>query len=207
LRIEILLETHFIAALIVQHIKEIGEGRVFVVCMDGACKGAFVLIQKEFPWVQCFVCPAHAIDGCLENVGCSTESIRMQANVMGDVPASEMEWKESFFRDFFDNVSKMVTWIAPKQKPFARFQTIARFASQVSMTERAIQQKKVFKTLAKNELFLEWLGKKPKVIRLEVQALVCMTLLFSYFQCSYFPVYLLIVIFLCVRNIYYIIYV
>jgi hypothetical protein len=32
----------FIAALIVQHIKEIGEGRVFVVCMDGTCKGAFV---------------------------------------------------------------------------------------------------------------------------------------------------------------------
>ncbi len=74
-----------------------------------------------------------------------------------------------------------------------------RFASKVSMTERAMQQKKVFKTLAKDELFLEWLGKQPKVIRLEVQALVCMTLLFSYFKCSYFPVYLIIVIFLCVR--------
>jgi hypothetical protein len=75
----------------------------------------------------------------------------------------------------------MVTWIARKQKPFARFQTIAqelikerkikcgtamfksvetRFASQVSMTERAMQQKKVFKTLAKDELFLKWLGKQ-----------------------------------------------
>jgi hypothetical protein len=104
-----------------------------------------------------------------------------------------MEWNESFFRDCFDNVSKMVTWISRKQKPFARFHTIAqklikerkikcgaamlksvetRFASQVSMTERALQQKKVFKTLAKDELFLEWLGKQPKVIRLEVQALV-----------------------------------
>jgi hypothetical protein len=81
-----------------------------------------------------------------------------------------------------------------------------RFASQVSMTERDMQQKKVFKTLDKDELFLEWSDKQPKVIRLEVQALVCMTLLFSYFQCSYFHVYLLIVIFLCVRNIYYIIY-
>jgi hypothetical protein len=122
--IELLLETHFIAALIVQHIKEIGEGRVFVVCMDGARKFAFVLIQKEFPWVKCFVCPAYAIDGFLKNVGSSTESIRMQVNVMGDVPASEMEWNESFFRDCFDNVSKMVTWIAHKKKPFARFQTI-----------------------------------------------------------------------------------
>ena len=217
----------FIAALIVQHIKEIGEGRVFVVCMDGACKGAFVLIQKEFPWVQCFVCPAHAIDGFLKNVGSSTESIRMQANVMGDVPASEMDWNESFFRDCFDNVSKMVTWISRKQKPFARFQTIAqelikerkikcgaamfksvetRFASQVSMTERALQQKKVFKTLAKDELFLEWLGKQPKVIRLEVQALVCMTLLFSYFQSSYFVIIYIVSMQLFSNNMYYFIY-
>jgi hypothetical protein len=29
----------FITALILQHIKEIGEGRVFAVCMDGVCKG------------------------------------------------------------------------------------------------------------------------------------------------------------------------
>ena len=34
-----------------------------------------------------------------------------------------------------------------------------RFVSQVSMTERAMQQKKVFKTLAKDDLFLEWIGK------------------------------------------------
>jgi hypothetical protein len=89
----------------------------------------------------------------------------------------------------------------------AMFKSVeTRFASKVSMTERAMQQKKVFKTLAKDELFLEWLGRQPKVIRLEVQALVCMTLLFSYFKYSYFPVYLLIVIFLCVRNIYYIIH-
>jgi len=81
--------------------------------------------------------------------------------------------------------------------PFARHQTIAqdfitekkidcgaamlksvetRFASQVSMTERALQQKKVFKALAKDALFLEWLAKQPRVIRLEVHALVCNTL-------------------------------
>jgi hypothetical protein len=86
-----------------------------------------------------------------------------------------------------------------------------RFTSQVSMTERVMQQKKVFKTLTKDGLFLELLDKYPKVIRLEVQVLVCMTLLFSYFKYSYFPVYLLIFIFLWFRNIcniiYYIIYV
>ena len=36
----------FITVLILHHIKEIGEGRVFVVCMDGVYKGVFVLIQK-----------------------------------------------------------------------------------------------------------------------------------------------------------------
>ena len=33
-----------------------------------------------------------------------------------------------------------------------------RFPSQVSMTERVLQQEKVFKTLAKDELFLECLA-------------------------------------------------
>ena len=50
-----------------------------------------------------------------------------------------------------------------------------RFASQVSMTERVLQQKKVFKALAKDELLLEWLAKQPRVIRLEVHAVVCIT--------------------------------
>ena len=35
-----------------------------------------------------------------------------------------------------------------------------RFPSQVSMTERVLQQKKVFKALAKDELFLECLAKQ-----------------------------------------------
>jgi hypothetical protein len=41
---------------------------VFVVCMDRSCKGTFVLIQKECPSVQCFVCPTHGMDGFLKNV-------------------------------------------------------------------------------------------------------------------------------------------
>jgi hypothetical protein len=51
-----------------------------------------------------------------------------------------------------------------------------RFVSQVSMTERVLHQKVVFKTLPKDALFLEWLVKQPRVIRLEVHALVCNTL-------------------------------
>ncbi len=44
------------------------------------------------------------------------------------------------------------------------------------MTERVLQQKKVFKALAKDTLFLECLANQSRVIRLEVHALVCNTL-------------------------------
>ena len=104
-------------------------------CMDGVC----VLIQKECPSVQCFVCPAHGMDGFLKNVGSSAESIRMQVNVMGISSisvnvmvissisaASQMECNEPFFRDCFDNAGKLVTWISCKQKSFARFKMISQ---------------------------------------------------------------------------------
>jgi hypothetical protein len=48
----------------------------------------------------------------------------MQTNVMGDATVSEMEWNESFFRDCFDKVAKMITFVSRKQKPFTRFQIL-----------------------------------------------------------------------------------
>jgi hypothetical protein len=78
---------------------------------------------------------SHGIDGFLKNVGNSNESIRMQVNLMGDTPASEMEWNESFFRDCFDNVTKIVTWISRKGKSFSRHQTI----DQDFITEKKIR--------------------------------------------------------------------
>jgi hypothetical protein len=78
---------------------------------------------------------------------------------------------EPFFRDFFDKVAKMITFVSRKQKPFARFQILAhelikekkircgaailksvetRFASRHGMTERVMLHKKVYKA----ELFV-----------------------------------------------------
>ena len=48
----------FIAALILEHIKEIGEDRVFVVCMDGAWQWADIdnlIADKKF-WASIKVC-------------------------------------------------------------------------------------------------------------------------------------------------------
>jgi hypothetical protein len=39
----------FIDILIVEHIKQIGEERVFVVCMDGVCRVPSYLSRKSFP--------------------------------------------------------------------------------------------------------------------------------------------------------------
>jgi hypothetical protein len=95
------------------------------------------------------------MDSFLKNVGSSAESIRMECN-------------EPFFRDCFDNVVKVGD--TPMIKSVE-----TRFPSQHSMTERVKNQKKVFKTLVKDELFVAWFSKETKVIRLEVHALVCTT--------------------------------
>jgi hypothetical protein len=50
--------------------------------------------------------------------------VRMKVNVMGDAPASQMEWNEPFFRDCFDKVTKMITFVSHKQKLFSRFQIL-----------------------------------------------------------------------------------
>ncbi len=114
----------------------------------------------------------------------------------GDAPASEMEWNEPFFRDCFDKVAKMITFISRKQKPFARFQILAhefikkkkircgavilksvetRFASSHGMTERVMLHKNVYKVLVKDEHFLTWLRKQPNPIRKVVHTTVSTT--------------------------------
>ena len=112
--------------------------RVFVVCMDGSCKGVFVLIQKECPSVECRVSDPR--DGCIFGKRWILGRVhRMQANVLDissisanvmgicSIPtASQMESNEPFFRDCFDNAGKLVTWISRKQNPFTRFKMITQ---------------------------------------------------------------------------------
>ncbi len=131
----------------------------------------------------------------MKNVGCSNESIRMQTNLMGDELHQLQRWSGT--SPSFVIVSTTSIRLSPgfpaTGNPFARHQTIAqefiaekkidcgaamlksvetRFESQVSMTERVLQQK-VFKALAKDALFLDWIVKQSRVIRLEVHDLVC----------------------------------
>ena len=129
------------------------------------------------------------MDGFLKNVGSSQEYISMQANLMGDAEASELAWGETYFSDCFDQLGKVITWVSRKQKPYARFQVIAkgfidegklkcgaamlksvetRFASRHSMTERFLAQRGVYKALLKDGPFIVWLGKQKKSIREEV---------------------------------------
>ena len=100
------------------------------------------------------MCPVHTVDGFLKNVG----------------TASEMEWNESFFRDCFDNTTKIVTWVSTLFIMMKSVET--RFESRYGMTERVMYQKKVYEGLVKDELFLKWLRKQPKPIRQEVHTVV-----------------------------------
>ena len=68
----------YVADLMVEHIKTVGLGRVIGVSMDSACKRAFAKIRVLLPWIQCFVCVGHGMDGFLKNVGSPKEYIRMQ---------------------------------------------------------------------------------------------------------------------------------
>ena len=125
----------------------------------------------------------------------STFSIIRSVVVLLRMCPTLMEWNEPFFRDCFDNTAKIVTWVSHNQKSFARFQMIVqqlikekkircgaamlksvetRFASRHGMTERVIHQK-VYKTLVKDELFLEWLWKHSKPIRQEVHVVSAST--------------------------------
>ena len=51
----------FITALIVEHIKEIGEGKIFVVCMDGVSKGTFVDPLEEKKQSRSEPCPVSRV--------------------------------------------------------------------------------------------------------------------------------------------------
>ena len=57
----------FIADFAIKNIKKLGPDRVVAVCMDGACEGAFPIIEAAFPHIACFICPTHSIDGYIKN--------------------------------------------------------------------------------------------------------------------------------------------
>jgi hypothetical protein len=62
------------------------------VCMG---KGA-ALVRAKYPHVQCFTCPAHALDGYMKNMCGSKEEIQMQRNEMGGVGVQHVAWDEDF---------------------------------------------------------------------------------------------------------------
>ncbi len=63
-----------------------------------AWKGAFPNIQEELSWVQCFVCPSHAIDGFIKNALRDTSTIRIQTNAMSHVEFDTTAWGETVFK-------------------------------------------------------------------------------------------------------------
>ena len=92
----------FIANSMVAEMRTLGQENVFSCTMDGACKGAFPIIQAQLPWVQCFVCPSHAIDGFIKNALSDTGTIRIQANAMSHVEFATIPWGETMFKNTYE---------------------------------------------------------------------------------------------------------
>lgn len=45
-------DAEFIAAFMSSHIVRFGPEKIVALCMDGACKSSFSLIEAEFPWAR-----------------------------------------------------------------------------------------------------------------------------------------------------------
>lgn len=95
-------DAQYVADYIIDVINDTGPELVTAVCMDGACKSSFSLIEHEHPHVFCYICPTHSLDNFMKNV-CSGE--KETINVRGyDGPA--LQWGEKLFSETFDKVTQ-----------------------------------------------------------------------------------------------------
>jgi len=92
----------YVAKYINGVINDTGPELVTAVCMDGACKSSFSLIEDEHPHVFCYICPTHSLDNFMKNI-CSGE--KETINVRGyDGPT--LQWGEKLFSETFDKVTQ-----------------------------------------------------------------------------------------------------
>ena len=109
----------------------------FSCTMDGACRGAFPIIQEQLPWVQCFVCLTHAIDGFIKNALSDTSAIRIQVHVMSHVEFVTIAWGETVFKNTYETVWQIVLSLVSHQKTLDIYRKIVSQSefSQVGTTE------------------------------------------------------------------------
>ena len=172
----------FIANSMVAEMRTLGQENVFSCTMDGACKGAFPIIQAQLPWVQRFVCPSHAIDGFIKNALSDTGTIRIQANAMSHVEFATIPWGETMFKNTYETAWQVVLALVSHQKPLAIFRKIAnqpefsqvgateplkyadtRFGSKVIMGRRLLCTKNIYRNLFVNTEMESWVERqKPQ---------------------------------------------
>jgi hypothetical protein len=165
----------FIANSMVAEMRTLGQENVFSCTMDGACKGAFPIIQAQLPWVQCFVCPSHTIDGFIKNALSDTTTLRIQANAMSHVEFATIAWGETMFKNTYETAWQVVLALVSHQKPLAIFRKIAsqpefsqvgateplkyadtRFGSKVIMGRRLLSTKSIYRNLFVNTEMEAW---------------------------------------------------
>ena len=175
-------DAQYIADFICRTIEAVGPENVVAVCMDGACKSSFLLIQAQHPHVQCFICPTHSLDNFLKNVGSDKEMIGVQGE--GQYP-----WDEDVFHQPLSQTWEVIKFITNHQKPLARYRQIAaadetwgeggkpaggtellkygetRFASRFIMGQRLVNMQTVVTQLVADAVYNTWLSKQKASVK------------------------------------------
>ena len=156
---------------------------VVAVCMDGACKASFPLIQAVYPHVQCFICPTHSLDNFLKNVGSSNEKITIKEQ-------GEYNWGEDVFAAPLSQGWEVIKFITNHPKPLARYRDIAesgetwaengdkpiggiellkygetRYALRVLMAQRLSNVEPVVVQLVGDAVYTSWLSKQKASVK------------------------------------------
>lgn len=93
-------DAQYIADFINGHIDMFGAEQVTAVCMDGACKASFPIIEAKHTHVSCFFCPTHSLDNFMKNV-CSDKD---KITIKGDERV--FDWGVHLFSDAIEQVCK-----------------------------------------------------------------------------------------------------
>jgi hypothetical protein len=102
-------DAKFIADFINKVIDDFGPDQVTAVCMDGACKSSFSLIEDAHPHVATIICPTHSLDNFLKNVGSDQATILVRGHAAGPLP-----WGATFFSEPFTKVKRATLLAAPR---------------------------------------------------------------------------------------------
>ena len=176
-------DKQFIADIIIRLINQVGPRNVTGVCMDGACRSSFSLIEAAFPWVSCYICSTHSINNSIHDVFKEDlyKKISKPDNEGGTV---EVFADTTKFTSSLKNCKKIVKFVTAHSKPLSVFRDLAqllenaveggteilkqamcRFGSAVKMMARLYDVKGILAQTIVAPGYTDWVGKGSRDLK------------------------------------------